>query len=135
DTVSRSARPVIRILCVVFRATKTWARSTSVEFLDEQTLDGNVLMQIERALVFVARNTTQRIRITGRAERETVSEYPIPAIREAVTNAICHRDYASPGTVQIRIYNDRLEVWNPGELPPDVTVEGLYREHPSGLRY
>jgi ATP-dependent DNA helicase RecG len=120
--------PGAQVKCARFRG------RSSVEFLDEQTLDGNVLTQIGEALAFAARTTMQGIRITGRAERETVPEYPSGAIREAIINAVCHRDYANPGTVQLRIYDDRLEVWNPGALPPDLTVEALYREHPSRPR-
>lgn len=121
--------PEAQVKCARFLGT------TSVMFLDEQTLDGNVLTQPDKAIAFVARNTQQGIRITGRAERETVPEYPESAVREAIINAICHRDYAVTGTVQIRIYDDRLEVWNPGMLPPDLTVEALYREHPSRPRH
>lgn len=61
-------------------------------------------------------------------------EYPAEAIREAIVNSICHRDYSMSGTIQVRIYDDRLEVWNPGVLPPELTVEALYREHPSRPR-
>ncbi len=92
--------------------------ATSVQFLDERTLDGNVFSQLDEAVAFVTRNTRQAIVITGRPEREVVQEYPPEAVREAVINAICHRDYAMAGTVQVRIYDDRLEVWNPGPLPP-----------------
>ena len=53
---------------------------------------------------------------------------------EAIVNAICHRDYAAVGTVQVRIYDDRLEVWNPGTLPPGLSIESLSREHPSRPR-
>jgi ATP-dependent DNA helicase RecG len=63
-----------------------------------------------------------------------VPEYPLEAVREAVANALCHRDYAASGTVQIRVYDDRMEVWNPGMLPPELTVEALYQEHPSRPR-
>ena len=106
----------------------------SVRFLDQQTLNGNVLTQVDEAISFVARNTQQAIRITGRAERQTVPSYPEEAVREAINNAVCHRDYAMTGTVQVRIYDDRLEVWNPGLLPADLTFEALYREHPSRPR-
>jgi ATP-dependent DNA helicase RecG len=56
------------------------------------------------------------------------------ATRDAVINAICHRDYAASGTVQVRIYDDRLEVWNPGSLPEGLNVDLLYLEHPSKPR-
>jgi len=107
---------------------------SSTKFLDQQTINGNVISQIEHALAFVARNTRQSIVITGQATREEVPEYPVTAVREAIANAICHRDYTCSGTVQIRIYDDRLEIWNPGELPPGLTIDDLYREHPSRPR-
>ena len=117
--------PEAQVKCARFAGT------SSVRFLDEMTIEGNLLNQLENALKFVARNTQREIRITGRPEREIIPEYPEAAIREAVTNAICHRDYAAVGTIQIRIYDDRLEVWNPGTLSPSLTIESLYREHPS----
>ena len=108
--------------------------STSVEFQDERTLDGTVFHQLDETMAFVTRNTRQAIVITGRPERDIVPEYPAAAVREAIINAICHRDYAMAGTVQVRIYDDRLEVWNPGTLPPGMTVDQLYREHPTHPR-
>jgi len=117
--------PEAQVKCARFAGT------TSIRFLDEMTIEGNLFSQMDNALKFVARNTHQEIRITGRPERETIPEYPETAIREAITNAICHRDYSAVGTIQVRIYDDRLEVWNPGTLPPSLTIESLYREHPS----
>ena len=117
--------PEAQVKCARFAGT------TSVRFLDEMTIEGNLFSQMENALKFVARNTQREIRITGKPERETIPEYPEAAIREAVINAICHRDYSAVGTIQVRIYEDRLEVWNPGTLPPSLTIESLYREHPS----
>jgi len=114
-----------QVKCGRFRGTD------SVDFLDQQTFEENAFTQLERALAFVARNTRQGIRITGKPERETVPEYPDEAVREAVLNAICHRDYTSTGTVQVRIYDDRLEVWNPGKLHPGLTIEALYHQHQS----
>jgi ATP-dependent DNA helicase RecG len=108
-----------------------FAGTTSVKFIDESTFEGNVLSQLDNAQKFIARNTHQEIRITGRPERDIVPEYPVEAVREALVNAVCHRDYAAVGTVQVRIYDDRLEVWNPGTLPADLTIAQLYREHPS----
>lgn len=117
--------PEAKVQCARFAGT------TSVRFLDERSFDGNVLMQLDEAMAFVARNTQQAIVITGKPERDIVPEYPEEAVREAITNAICHRDYSMVGTIQVRIYDDRLEVWNPGTLPAGLSLESLYHEHPS----
>lgn len=117
--------PEAQVKCARF------AGMTSVRFLDEMTIEGNLFSQMDNALKFVTRNTRQEIRITGRPERETIPEYPEAAVREAITNAVCHRDYSAVGTIQVRIYDDRLEVWNPGTLPPTLSIESLYRDHPS----
>jgi len=53
------------------------------------------------------------------------------ALREAVLNAILHKDYSSGTPVQISVYADKLMLWNPGELPRDWTVARLKAKHPS----
>jgi ATP-dependent DNA helicase RecG len=58
-------------------------------------------------------------------------EIPRPVLAEAVINAIAHRDYASAAGVQVYVFADRVEVWNPGELPPSLTPESLRQVHPS----
>ncbi len=117
-----------QVMCARFLGTD------SVRFLDERSFAGDAFSQLGEALAFVVRNTRQQPVITGRPEHEVVPEYPADAVREAITNAICHRDYTMTGTVQVRIYDDRLEVWNPGMLPFGLSVEELYREHPSRPR-
>ena len=57
-------------------------------------------------------------------------EMPIEVVREAIVNAVAHRDYTSNGSVQVMLFSDRLEVWNPGTLPPSLTLEKL--RHPHG---
>ena len=59
--------------------------------------------------------------------------YPVPdaALREAVLNAIIHKDYASGTTIQISVYADKLMIWNPGHLPPSWTVAKLKGKHSS----
>jgi ATP-dependent DNA helicase RecG len=63
-----------------------------------------------------------------RIETWPVSE---PALREAILNAIAHKDYASGAPIQISVYADKLLIWNPGQLPPDWTVERLTGKHAS----
>jgi len=57
-------------------------------------------------------------------------EMPPEVVREAIVNAVAHRDYTSNGSVQVMLFADRLEVWNPGTLPPSLTLEKL--RHPHG---
>jgi len=58
-------------------------------------------------------------------------ELPPDAIGEAIVNAIAHRDYHSNASVEVRLFADRLEVWNPGRLPGTLTLEDLRNDHPS----
>ena len=70
----------------------------------------------------------------GTRERSTqapVAYEMLPeVVREAIVNAVAHRDYTSNGSVQVMLFADRLEVWNPGTLPPSLTPEQL--RHPRG---
>ena len=65
-----------------------------------------------------------RIVIRG-LERERQTEYPISVIREAIVNAIVHRDYFSHDSVQISMYADRIEITSPGSLPKGLTMDKL----------
>ena len=62
-----------------------------------------------------------------------VESYPMPepALREALLNAVVHRDYAIPAPIQIRVHDDRLRIYNPGALPEGWTLEKLLGPHPS----
>jgi hypothetical protein len=60
-----------------------------------------------------------------------VAVYPLEALREAVVNAIVHRDYTDPGNIQIRIFDDRLEIWSPGLLPKELNIKNLLSENRS----
>jgi ATP-dependent DNA helicase RecG len=105
----------------------------AVHFLDMDAVQGNVIEQVERAMAFVKRNIRMGVEIRG-LQREDVWEYPLDGLREALINAVCHRDYASTANVQIRIFDDRLEIWNPGILPDGMTVADLWRQHESRPR-
>ncbi|MCC6188618.1 MAG: putative DNA binding domain-containing protein [Anaerolineales bacterium] len=63
-------------------------------------------------------------------ERQDITEYPPFAVREALVNAVCHRDYRLKGRrIEMRMYSDRLEVISPGGLPGFITVDNLVEEH------
>jgi ATP-dependent DNA helicase RecG len=115
------------VRCARFKGT------TEVHFLDMKVIQGTIIQQVEEVMAFIKRNTRMAAEIKG-LRREERWEYPLEGLREAVVNAICHRDYASSANVQVRIFDDRLEVWNPGDLPEGMTVEDLRLPHESKPR-
>jgi len=104
---------------------------TATEIIDDQWADGNVFHQLERALTILQQYVSVRYRIET-IEREDVREYPFLALREAVVNALMHRDYFNIANfIQINAYDDHLWISNPGGLPDGLTVEDLKRDHKS----
>jgi len=68
--------------------------------------------------------------VTNGLAREERYEYPLEAVREAVVNAVCHRDYALPGQrIEIRLFDDHMEITSPGRLPGHITLDNLLDEH------
>ena len=93
--------------------------------VDRAELGGPIPALVEAAAAFVARNMRVGGAIAGLYRQDT-PEYPLPAVREAITNAIAHRDYKLGGQkVLLRMFDDRLEVESPGGLAGPVTLETL----------
>jgi predicted HTH transcriptional regulator len=88
-----------------------------------------------RALVVQAGAQLTRRRFNGindlNAALYATYELPREAVAEAIVNAVAHRDYTSNASVQVMLFADRLEVWNPGELPLALTIPQLRRPHAS----
>ncbi|MEI8191153.1 MAG: RNA-binding domain-containing protein, partial [candidate division NC10 bacterium] len=99
--------------------------------VDDRQVSGTLLNQVEEILGWLRERLQTRFQITGRPSREVVWEYPLEAVREAVVNAVCHRDYLGGGHIQVRLYDDRLEIWNPGGLPATLKPADLLRDHDS----
>jgi len=107
------------------------------EFLDQAPpLYGGAFRLLEEAQVFCRRH----IPVAGRIPPDDFRRVDTPAIpfeglREILINALIHRDYAIAGAnVQVAIFDDRLEVWSPGNLPRGVTIEQLLGDHTSVRR-
>lgn len=110
--------------CARFRGDKP------IDFVDMKVLQGTLTQLAYRAMKFVKNNIRYSSALNGLTRRERW-EYPLRAVQEAVVNALVHRDYYSPANVQLSIFDDRMEIWNPGGLPGALTIEGLKRTHQS----
>jgi ATP-dependent DNA helicase RecG len=110
--------------------------TTKTEFLDQRQLHGHALQLLEEALQFLTRHLPVAGRIEpGVFERADSPLFPPVALREALVNAFCHRDYSIPGgSVSLAIYDDRLEIWSDGTLPFGLQIEDLKRDHLSRPR-
>jgi ATP-dependent DNA helicase RecG len=115
------------VKCIRFKGV-----SVTGEMIDLRTVGGDVFDQLIEAEKFIFNNIALSAWIEeGKIQRQERWEYPPKAIREALANAICHRDYETTSKVQVRIFDDRMEFWNPGRLPEGWTVETLKQVHES----
>ncbi len=97
-----------------------------VDIIDAQYTANTLFEAIEQSLSFVLRNTKTRFEIKD-IKRKEIPEYPTAVVREAIVNAVGHRDYYNQNSIQISIFDDRIEVTSPGALPKDLTIEQLGR--------
>jgi ATP-dependent DNA helicase RecG len=106
------------------------------KFLDQRQVQGHAFSLLSEALEFLSRNLPVAGRIeAGRLERVDEPLFPPIALREALVNALTHRDYTQAGgAVSVAIYDDCVEIWSSGGLPFGIKVEDLKREHLSRLR-
>lgn len=94
---------------------------------DNRVLEGNIFQLIEKVNDVLATHIPIRARIQQSSfQREESPAYPMTALREAIINAFAHRDYASyTGSIVIKLFPNRLEVWNPGSLPEGLSISDL----------
>lgn len=97
-----------------------------------QVYKGDVFEQVNNAVDFVLSRINLSVGDRSHSVEATV-EYEIPrtAIAEAIVNAVAHRDYTSTGSVQVMLFRNRLEVWNPGHLPSYLSIAKLKKPHAS----
>lgn len=122
--------PQLAITATVVPGKEIGEKGASHErFLDNKRIEGTLSEMLSAALLFCRRNMKVKTVIDPvTAERDDRPEYPLEAIREAVLNALIHRDYSiyTEGTpIQINFFSDRLEIHSPGGLYGRMTVEDL----------
>jgi ATP-dependent DNA helicase RecG len=104
---------------------------TTDAFDDEAQLHGNAFQLFVQAQAFLRRHLPKASRVV-QFTREDTPLYPVEALREALANAICHRDYAvGGGSISVAVFDDRLEIGSTGALPFGLTPADLKRRHAS----
>jgi ATP-dependent DNA helicase RecG len=98
---------------------------TATLIKDGARLKTDLISEVEGVMAFIRKHISKAYIFTGEPQREERWEYPMEALREIVINAIVHRDYASTSDSIIKIFDDRIEVFNPGALPQGLTIEKL----------
>ncbi len=107
---------------------------TETDIQTTDIIEGNLFEQLENTLeILISKYLKSNISYEG-IHRRDILEYPYDALREAVINALIHRDYIGTSNIQIRVYDEKLVIINEGKLPPEVPVEKLKKEHLSKPR-
>jgi ATP-dependent DNA helicase RecG len=135
----RQVKPTYAGLLLFGRHPQRWVRGAEIlcarfnssemdDAFARQTIGGTLPDQIRKVEVFLAEHTAQRSRIRA-WQRSDDPPYPTGVLREAVVNAVAHRDYRLTGSqVHVLMFSDRVEVRSPGKLPGHVTVRNILRE-------
>lgn len=127
--------PQLGITAIVVPGTEIGCTATdSARFLDNKRIEGTIAEMVESSLTFCKRNMKTRTVIDSQTGMRTdATEYPISALREAILNALIHRDYSmyTEGTpVQLDFFSDRIEIHSPGTLYGRTTIEQLGHARP-----
>jgi ATP-dependent DNA helicase RecG len=128
----QAAFPQLCITAVVVPGLKMGDKGVDGErFSANKRIEGTIKEMLDEAMLFVERNMRVKT-IVEEGQRNDKTEYPIDAVREAVLNALMHRDYSihTEGTpVRILMFNDRMEIWNEGGLYGKLTIDSLGKVH------
>ena len=95
------------------------------KIIDDITLSTDLFNEADEIIRFIQKNIMLEFIVTGKLEREERYDYPIDAVREIVVNMIVHRDYRESSGSLIKIFDDRIEFYNPGKLFGGITMEEL----------
>jgi ATP-dependent DNA helicase RecG len=127
-----SKNPQQLFLQTVIKAIRFKGIDVTEDMLDFKTIEGDLLNQLKKAEDFIFEHIPKQAWIEeGKLQRQEKWLYPPKVIREALANALAHRNYKTTSSIQVRIFNDRLEIWNPGCLPSGLTIEKLKAKHDS----
>jgi ATP-dependent DNA helicase RecG len=103
---------------------------SGIDIADTVIAEGNLFEQLETVLEAIKKHLNVKFEIKD-IQRKDIWDYPLEAIREAVINSLIHKDYLSTAEIQIKIYDDKIWIWNPGKLPSELKVDDLKKDHSS----
>ncbi|MBI2319891.1 MAG: putative DNA binding domain-containing protein [Betaproteobacteria bacterium] len=119
------ARPQDRLPAATLKCAFFYGQHQGTQLRDRADVAGPLHRVIDDGAAFVTRNRRLVPRMEG-IRRVDVPEYPDYSVREALANALAHRDWSLEGAkVRLFMFDDRLEIWSPGRLPPPITLERL----------
>ncbi|MGI6782105.1 MAG: ATP-binding protein [Acholeplasmataceae bacterium] len=98
---------------------------TVTTFLDKKEFSGSIIKQLDDVLYFANLSNRKKVVITGKPQRDEYLDYPKRALREAIVNCYCHRDWTLSGDIKIEFYDDRVQIFSPGSLPDGLTLENI----------
>jgi len=99
--------------------------NSMASIIDRKDLQGDLVFLVDESEAFVKRHTRLAYKFDG-FKRIDIEEYPYDAVKEAVINAVCHRDYFSQNNVFVNVFDDRIEVISPGSIPNNLTLKEVY---------
>lgn len=125
--------PAHRFPQVRVRAARFKQFGSTPSFADNRTFEGHAFELVRKIEQFLRDHIPIISQLPEQGvQRRDKPAYPWLALREAILNAIVHRDYSAfDGSLSVAIHDDRIEIWNSGELPKGITVESLKLQHPS----
>ena len=126
--------PQLCITAVSLPGTEMGSTGTDGErFIDNKRITGAIPDMLDEAVEFVRKNSRTKTIIDDNRKRADKNEYPIKAVREAILNALVHRDYSihtENVPIRIEMYRDRMEITNSGGLYGKITIDALGKVHP-----
>ena len=111
--------PLLEVQMAIFATTER------LTFNDIKREGGNVLQLVEIAEKYIRSNIRWRVVLDGSLQRKEIPEIPMNAVREALVNSYCHRDFKSSQNNEITIYSNRVEIYNPGKFPDGLTPQNF----------
>lgn len=111
---------------MMFKESEMLELKKSTSELNQQFEGQNLFQLLKASEEYVKQRINWRVKF-GKLEREEIPEIPLEALREALVNSLCHRDYYAPESNKIAIFKNRIEIYNPGQFPSGLTPEDFIK--------